>query len=107
MAAACVIFVSAPKRQSQNASAALAGCAKKKGFHNRTSSLTRRTTRRGGNLRRFSQITSRQKLAKICMSGTTAKPPALGDADGFALSPQTMPRLLTKEETASCGGAAP
>src|SRR6516162_5568145 len=63
-------------------------------FHNRTSILTTRTTRLGGNLRRFSQIISRQEyLAKICTSDATAKPPALGDADGFALSPQTMPRL--------------
>ena len=63
-------------------------------FHNRTSILTTRTTRLGGNLRRFSQIISRQEyLAKIRLSDATAKPPALGDADGFALSPQTMPRL--------------
>src|SRR6516225_4918580 len=50
-------------------------------FHNRTSILTTRTTRLGGNLRRFSQIISRQEcFAKICMSDATAKPPALGDA---------------------------
>src|SRR5262249_5962314 len=35
-------FVSPLKRQPQNAPAAIAGCAKKEDFHNRTSSLTTR-----------------------------------------------------------------
>jgi hypothetical protein len=39
-------FVSPLKRQSKNASAAIASCAKEKDFHNRTSSLTTQATRR-------------------------------------------------------------
>jgi hypothetical protein len=38
--------VSLLKRQSQNASAAIASCAKEKDFHNRTSSLTTQASRR-------------------------------------------------------------
>src|SRR5262249_20846572 len=41
-------FVSALKRQPQNAPAGIASCAKKEDFHNRTSSLTPQAINRSG-----------------------------------------------------------